>query len=109
MTDSTPPFPSHDLVQLQLGLLDLYETLLDGPGWNEGKVNAALKAAMLSAVALLRVQHSMGNQVASAQRELIREYRTRLEAWLAEHPRTSAAASAPAGNHPDSAARGGVH
>jgi hypothetical protein len=105
-----PPFPSRDVVQLQLGLLDLYETLLDGPGWDEGKVNAALKAAMLSAVALFRVQQSMGSQIASAQRELIREYRTRLEAWLAEHPRTSDDASAPpgspAGNGPGPAARG---
>jgi hypothetical protein len=79
-----------------LGLLDLYETLLDGPGWDEGKVNAALKAAMLSAVALLRVQQSLGIQMVSSQRELIRQYRTRLEEWLVEQAKSGDGAGAPA-------------
>jgi hypothetical protein len=95
VTEAGHGFPSRDLVHLQLGLLELYETLLDNPGWNEGKVNAALKAAMLSAMALLRVQQALGVQLVSAQRDLIREYRAKLEEWLVEQAKSAEGGGAP--------------
>jgi hypothetical protein len=86
------PFEAENLrsiVVFQLTLLDLYESLLEMSAWDEGKVNTSLKTFMASLLALLRVQRSLGTQVVTVQRDLIREHRTRLEQWLEEHGETA--------------------
>jgi hypothetical protein len=77
------------IVVFQLTLLDLYESLLEMSAWDEGKVNTSLKTFMASLLALLRVQRSLGTQVVTVQRDLIREHRARLEQWLEEHGETA--------------------
>ena len=88
MSESSPPSPWPDLVKFQLSLLDLYEALLDSPGWDEAKSNATLKTFMSSVLALVRVQRSLGGQVLTAQQEMIRRYRAQLDTWLEEHGET---------------------
>jgi hypothetical protein len=85
VSEPLPPLPWADLVRLQLSLLDLYESVLDSPGWDEAKVNTLLKAFMSSLLAAIRVQQSVGAQVTSLQREMIGRYRASLEAWLEMH------------------------
>jgi len=82
MIDPVPPLPWRDLVRFQLCLLDLYDALLDNPGWDEAKVNTILKTFMSSMLALIRVQQSIGGEVRTIQQELIRQYRSRLEMWM---------------------------
>jgi hypothetical protein len=84
----TAPFDGsapRDVVRFQLHLLDLWEVLLQGGTWDEAKINAALKTFMASALALVRVQQSVGGQLVAAQKELIGQYRVQLEEWLAAH------------------------
>jgi hypothetical protein len=78
-----------EFVTFQLALLELYETLLEDPAWDEAKVNTTLKAFMSSALMLIRIQQSMGGQVLNIQKEMIRQYRAQLEQWLAEHGDTA--------------------
>jgi hypothetical protein len=79
--DSLP----REVITLQLHLLDLYEALLATSAWDEAKMNAVLKTFMSSALALMRVQQAISGKVVPAQQEMIREYRARLEDWLARH------------------------
>jgi hypothetical protein len=84
----TEPFDAEhfrSIVVLQLTLLELYESLLEMCAWDEAKVNTTLKTFMSSVLALMRVQQSLGTQVVSVQKELIRKHRARLEQWLQEH------------------------
>lgn len=85
MNDSGGASIPRDVITLQLHLLDLYESLLAGSIWDEAKANAVLKTFMSSAFALMRLQQSIGAEIVPAQKEMIREYRTRLEEWLAQH------------------------
>jgi hypothetical protein len=74
-----------DLIRFQLSLLELYEGLLESPTWDESNINATLKTFLSSGLAFLRLQQSIGGQVLTIQREMIRQYRAQLEQWLAEH------------------------
>ena len=74
-----------DIVNFQLTLLDLYETLLDNCEWDEGRINTTLKTFMMSVVALMRIQRTLGERVATVQKEMIGQYRARLEQWLKEY------------------------
>ena len=67
-----------DLIRFQLSMLELYEGLLEGPAWDEAKVNATLKTFMSTVITLIRVQQSLGGQVLTIQREMIRQYRAEL-------------------------------
>lgn len=80
MTDSASP--PREVVVFQICLLDLYDSMLDACAWDEAKVNAMLKTFMSSVLALVRVQQSLGPQVAASQKEWVRQYRTQLERWL---------------------------
>lgn len=91
MTD--PASPPREVVVFQICLLDLYDSILEACAWDEAKVNAMLKTFMSSVLALVRVQQSLGPQVAASQKEWVREYRAHLERWLEEH-------SAPAAESP---------
>ncbi len=86
MTESFDAATLREVVTFQLRLLELYESLLENCEWDESKVNATLKTFMSSVLALMRVQQSIGTQVVTVQKELIRTHRARLEQWLAEHP-----------------------
>ena len=85
MTATSDAEQFRSIVVFQLTLLELYESLLEMSGWDEGKVNTTLKTFMSSVLALMRVQQSLGTQVGIVQRELIRKHRARLEQWLEEH------------------------
>jgi hypothetical protein len=85
MTEPTDHAPFRGLIDAQLGLLDFYESLLDTYGWDEGRANATLKTLISATLALLRVQRSLGGDIVTLQRDLIRQHRERLEQWLAEH------------------------
>jgi hypothetical protein len=74
-----------DLIRFQLSLLELYESLLESPTWDEANINSSLKTFLSSSLAFLRLQQSLGGQVLTIQREMIRQYRAQLEQWLAEH------------------------
>jgi len=82
MTDSASP--PRDVVIFQICLLDLYDSMLEACAWDEAKVNAMLKAFMSSVLALVRVQQSLGQEVATSQKEWVRQYRAQLERWLEE-------------------------
>jgi hypothetical protein len=82
MTDS--PSPPREVVVFQICLLDLYESLLEACAWEEAKANAVLKTFMSSVLALVRVQQSLGQEVATSQKEWVRRYRAHLERWLEE-------------------------
>ena len=79
-----PNASPREILKFQLALLELYEGLLESPAWDEAKVNTTLKTFLSSVLALIRVQQSIGGQVLTIQREMIRQYREQLEAWLAE-------------------------
>jgi hypothetical protein len=85
MTDPSERSTVRDIVQFQLTLLDLYESALEHSDWDEARVNTTLKAFMMSVLALMRVQRSLGERVVTVQRDMIREYRERLHGWLREH------------------------
>jgi hypothetical protein len=85
MTDSGTDSLPRQVITLQLHLLDLYEALLAGSVMDESKANAVLKTFLSSALALMRVQQSISGKVIPVQQEMIREYRARLEDWLAQH------------------------
>ena len=89
MTEFSDAEQFRSIVVFQLTLLDLYESLLEMSAWDEGKVNTSLKTFMASLLALLRVQRTLGTQVVTVQRDLIREHRARLEQWLEEHGETA--------------------
>jgi hypothetical protein len=91
MTD--PASPPREVVVFQICLLDLYDSMLEACAWDEAKVNAVLKTFMSSVLALVRVQQSLGQEVATSQREWVRQYRAQLERWLEEQ-------SAAAGEYP---------
>jgi hypothetical protein len=76
---------SRDLIRFQLSVLELYEGLLQGPILDESKVNAALKTFLASALSLMQLQRSLGEQITTVQLEMIRQYRAQLEQWLAEN------------------------
>jgi hypothetical protein len=97
MTESGPA-TLRDIVTFQLTLLDLYETLLENLTWDEERLNTTLKTFMLSVLALTRVQRGLGDRVAAVQKEAIREYRGRLEAWLREHDGTGDGPRSPHGD-----------
>ena len=82
MTDG--PSPPREVVVFQICLLDLYDSMLEACAWDEAKVNAMLKAFMSSVLALVRVQQSLGQEVATSQKEWVRQYRVQLERWLEE-------------------------
>ena len=110
MTEPSDAEHLRSIVVFQLTLLELYESLLDMSGWDEGKVNATLKTFMSSVLAFMRVQQSLGVQVGTVQRDLIRKHRARLVQWLEEHeaPRgDDAGGNGFSGTRPDDhAARG---
>jgi hypothetical protein len=85
MTEPSDHEPLRGLVDVQLGLLEFYESLLDTCGWDEARANTMLKTLMSGMLALMRVQRSLGTEVLTLQRDLIRQHRERLEQWLAEH------------------------
>jgi hypothetical protein len=85
MTDSSDDGYLRAIVEFQLSVLELYESLLETCAWDEAKANTALKTFMVSVLALMRVQRSLGAQVVTVQKDLIRQHRARLEQWLAEH------------------------
>lgn len=82
MTDSASP--PREVVVFQICLLDLYDSMLEACAWDEAKVNAMLKTFMSSVLALVRVQQSLGPEVAASQKEWVRQYRAQLERWLEE-------------------------
>jgi hypothetical protein len=82
MTDSASP--PREVVVFQICLLDLYDSMLEACAWDEAKVNAMLKTFMSSVLALVRVQQSLGQEVATSQKEWVRQYRAQLERWLEE-------------------------
>lgn len=84
MTDSASP--PREVVVFQICLLDLYDSILEACAWDEAKVNAMLKTFMSSVLALVRVQQSLGQEVATSQKEWVRQYRAQLERWLEEQP-----------------------
>jgi hypothetical protein len=85
MTDAAHTSTVHEIVRFQIALLDLYESALDSAQWDEARVNETLKTFMMAVLALLRVQRSLGERVVTVQKDMIREYRERLEAWLRDH------------------------
>ena len=78
------PSPPREVVVFQICLLDLYDSILEACAWDEAKVNAMLKTFMSSVLALVRVQQSLGQEVATSQKEWVRQYRAQLERWLEE-------------------------
>jgi hypothetical protein len=82
MTDAASP--PREVVIYQNCLLDLYDSILEACAWDEAKVNAMLKTFMASLLALVRVQQSLGQEVATSQKEWVRQYRAQLEQWLEE-------------------------
>jgi len=82
MTDTGSP--PREVVIFQICLLDLYDSILEACAWDEAKVNAMLKTFMSSVLALVRVQQSLGPEVATSQKEWVRQYRAQLERWLEE-------------------------
>jgi len=89
VTEASDDEHFRSIVTFQLCLLELYESLLETCAWDESKVNTTLKTFMSSVLALMRVQRSLGTQVVTVQRELIRKHRARLEQWLQEHGESS--------------------
>ena len=85
MSDAADTSTVREIVRFQLALLDLYESALDSAQWDEARVNETLKTFMMTVLALLRVQRSLGERVVSVQKDMIRDYRERLEAWLRDH------------------------
>jgi hypothetical protein len=85
VADSADTSTVREIVHFQLSLLDLYESALDSAQWDEARVNETLKTFMMAMLALLRLQRSLGERVITVQKDLIRDYRERLEAWLRDH------------------------
>ena len=79
MTDPATP---RDIVDFQLAVLDAYEKLLASCGWDEPRLNEALKSMMASMMPLLRAQRALGEQLFASHQELVRQYRRTLEASL---------------------------
>ena len=73
-------FPA--LTQFQLALLDAYEAYLAQNGWDEARLNEALKSWLEILLPALRAQCALGEQMLTAHRELIDQYRSQLEAAL---------------------------
>jgi hypothetical protein len=97
VTETSDAEQIRSIVAFQLTLLDLYESLLEMSAWDEAKVNTTLKTFMASMLALLRVQQSLGTEVVTVQRELIRTQRARLEQWLEPHGAPSGGGGRPDG------------
>ena len=78
----TKPAAPPDIVDFQLAVLDAYEKLLAGCGWDEAQLNQALKSMMSSLLPLLRTQRALGEQLFASHQEALRQYRRVLEASL---------------------------
>jgi hypothetical protein len=95
MSDSPGTSVPRDVITLQLSLLDVYEALLSASAWDETKVNTVLKTFMASGLALMRLQQSISGELVPAQKEMIQQYRARLEEWLAQHAEATERGTAP--------------
>lgn len=78
----TGPGPPRDILQFQLAVLDAYERLLGSGGWDETRLNEALKSMMTSLLPLMRAQRALGEQLFDAHRGMLAQYRRTLEAAL---------------------------
>lgn len=72
-------------LRCQLSLLDAYERLLDGGGWDKAELNDMVKAGLSASLFFMRAQAALNEQMVAACREGLDQYRRLLETALAQH------------------------
>ena len=70
------------MIRYQLALLDAYAAALDKNGWGEAQMNAAMKSWAEIMLPALQAQCALCEQMLTAHRQVIDEYRKHLYAEL---------------------------
>ncbi len=69
-------------IRFQLALLECYESQYARNMWDEGRLNETLKSWLASLLPVLRAQRALNEQMLTAHRDFIGQYRSLLEAAL---------------------------
>ncbi len=77
--------PIAALIQYHLALLDFYESQVARNVWDEGRLNEALKSLMASLMPVIRAHRALNEQMFTAHRDFVGQYRELLRSILETH------------------------